>query len=66
MIPAMYCAQWFMTLFSYSLPFGVVTRVWDAFLKESFKIIFRVGLAILKKAEGKTFRVRVRVFNFRF
>jgi TBC1 domain family member 10 len=30
----MFAAQWFITLFAYSLPLSAVLRVWDAFLVE--------------------------------
>ena len=47
-VPSMYCTQWFITVFSYNFPFDVVVRVWDIFLSESWKFIFRMALAILK------------------
>lgn len=51
MIPAMYSAQWFMTIFSYGGEFDVTTRVWDAFLVEGYKVVFRVALYVLKMSE---------------
>jgi TBC1 domain family member 10 len=48
---AMYASQWFMTLFSYSFPFDVVMRVWDMFLFEGWKVVYRVALAVLKLSE---------------
>lgn len=33
--PTMYASQWFITLFSYSLPFDVVLRIWDIFMLEA-------------------------------
>lgn len=33
--PTMYASQWFITLFSYSLPFDVVLRIWDIFFLEA-------------------------------
>ena len=50
-VPDMYAAQWFITLFSYSFPFDFVLRVWDIFLAEKWKIVFRVGLGLLKHEE---------------
>ena len=44
---SMYASQWFITLFSYSFPFSVVTRAWDMFLVEGWKAIFRVALALM-------------------
>ena len=43
----MYATQWFITLFSYSLPFDVVLRIWDVAMLEGTKAIFRVALALL-------------------
>jgi hypothetical protein len=39
---------WFMTLYSNSLPFGCVVRVWDCFVYEGNKVIYRVFLAMFK------------------
>eukprot|EP00743_Colponemidia_sp_Colp-15_P010206 GILK01011214.1.p2 GENE.GILK01011214.1~~GILK01011214.1.p2 ORF type:complete len:162 (+),score=23.76 GILK01011214.1:30-488(+) len=44
----MYASQWFMTVYSYNFPFAVVSRVWDIFLAEGVKIVFRIALALLK------------------
>lgn len=49
--PTMYAAQWFITLYTYNFPFEFVTRVWDIFQAEGWKIIFRIALALLR--EGK-------------
>ena len=34
-----------------NLPIKVVVRIWDSFFVEGLKIIYRVGLAILKDNE---------------
>eukprot|EP00567_Pseudictyota_dubia_P009097 CAMPEP_0197462010 /NCGR_PEP_ID=MMETSP1175-20131217/57988_1 /TAXON_ID=1003142 /ORGANISM="Triceratium dubium, Strain CCMP147" /LENGTH=46 /DNA_ID= /DNA_START= /DNA_END= /DNA_ORIENTATION= len=46
----MYATQWLLTLYASSFPFDLVTRVWDCFLAEGWKIVFRVMLAILDRA----------------
>ncbi|XP_051134859.1 uncharacterized protein LOC127254041 [Andrographis paniculata] len=46
--PSMYASQWFITVFSYSVPFNLALRIWDVFLFQGVKIIFKVGLALLK------------------
>merc|ERR1740129_2718221 len=46
--PTMYATQWFMTVCIYNFPFSTVVRVWDIFLAEGVKIIFRIALALLK------------------
>lgn len=37
----MYCSHWFITIFAYTLPFDHLLRVWDIFLLEGIKIVFR-------------------------
>lgn len=46
--PSMYASQWFITVFSYSFPFHFALRIWDVFLNEGVKIVFQVGLALLR------------------
>ncbi|XP_030211001.1 TBC1 domain family member 10A [Gadus morhua] len=48
MEPILYMTEWFMCAFSRTLPWASVLRVWDMFLCEGVKIIFRVGLVLLK------------------
>ncbi|RKP35149.1 rab-GTPase-TBC domain-containing protein, partial [Dimargaris cristalligena] len=45
--PLMYVTSWFMTLFTMTLPWASVLRVWDWFYLKGTKILFRIGLAIL-------------------
>ncbi|XP_051267861.1 TBC1 domain family member 10A [Dicentrarchus labrax] len=46
--PILYMTEWFMCAFSRTLPWASVLRVWDMFLCEGVKILFRVGLVLLK------------------
>jgi len=46
----MFATQWLLTLYTSSFPFELVARVWDCFLAEGWKIIYRVMLAILDDA----------------
>ncbi|KAI4998582.1 hypothetical protein ZWY2020_053924 [Hordeum vulgare] len=46
--PSMYASQWFITVFSYSFPFPMTLRVWDVFLYEGIKVVFQVGLGLLR------------------
>ncbi|CAL8343264.1 unnamed protein product [Lota lota] len=48
MDPILYMTEWFMCAFSRTLPWASVLRVWDMFLCDGVKIIFRVGLVLLK------------------
>eukprot|EP00559_Dactyliosolen_fragilissimus_P005121 CAMPEP_0184857026 /NCGR_PEP_ID=MMETSP0580-20130426/2196_1 /TAXON_ID=1118495 /ORGANISM="Dactyliosolen fragilissimus" /LENGTH=698 /DNA_ID=CAMNT_0027352385 /DNA_START=143 /DNA_END=2239 /DNA_ORIENTATION=+ len=43
----MFLSDWIVTLFTRSFPFSAVTRVWDCFLYEGWKVIYRVVLALL-------------------
>lgn len=47
-----FAAQWFMTLYVYHFTFRAVLRVWDIFVCEGWKIIFRVGIALMKWEEA--------------
>lgn len=44
-------AQWFLTIFlaNDKIPFDIMLRIWDIYLNEGTKFVFRVGLAILKR-----------------
>ena len=46
--PLLYMTSWFLTMFTTSLPWGLVLRIWDIFYFEGIKILYRVGLGILK------------------
>lgn len=47
----MYATQWLLTQYTSSFHFDLVTRVWDCFLVEGFKTIYRVMLALLQQAQ---------------
>ena len=49
--PTMYASQWFFTCFSNCLSFNVVVRIFDCYLLEGEKIIYRVALALFKLKE---------------
>jgi len=58
--PSMYATQWFMTLFckisngtdpDNRLPMEVLLRIWDIFLNEGPKILFKLGLFFFKYNE---------------
>ena len=49
---SMYATQWFITGFSYNFPFEVVVRIWDSFMLEGWKVIFRVALTIMSRVQG--------------
>ncbi|KAM4717030.1 LOW QUALITY PROTEIN: TBC1 domain family member 10B [Anableps anableps] len=56
--PILYMTEWFMCIFSRTLPWSSVLRVWDMFFCEGVKIIFRVGLVLLKQVLGSVEKLR--------
>lgn len=50
---SMFASQWFLTLFLVNLKFEVVVRIFDCFLMEGIRVIYRMGLALLKLNEDK-------------
>ena len=53
MIPSMYASEWFICLFSRNLEFKSLVRIFDIFLLEGYKVIYRFALAFLKLKEDK-------------
>nr|GMD33543.1 TBC1 domain family member 2B-like [Ipomoea batatas] len=45
------CTEWFLCLFSKSLPSETTLRVWDVLFYEGAKVLFHVALAIFKMCE---------------
>ncbi|XP_041094675.1 TBC1 domain family member 10A-like [Polyodon spathula] len=56
--PILYMTEWFMCVFSRTLPWACVLRVWDMFFCEGVKIIFRVGLVLLRQILGSVDKLR--------
>uniref|UniRef100_A0A8B9PE58 Rab-GAP TBC domain-containing protein n=1 Tax=Apteryx owenii TaxID=8824 RepID=A0A8B9PE58_APTOW len=56
--PVLYLTEWFMCIFARSLPWAAVLRVWDMFFCEGVKIMFRVGLVLLRRALGSPEKLR--------
>ncbi|KYO31817.1 TBC1 domain family member 10A [Alligator mississippiensis] len=56
--PILYMTEWFMCAFSRTLPWSSVLRVWDMFFCEGVKIIFRVGLVLLKHTLGSSEKLK--------
>lgn len=53
----MYATQWLLTQYTSSFRFDLVTRVWDSFLGEGWKIIYRVMLALLSQWQSKLLKL---------
>eukprot|EP00534_Pseudo-nitzschia_fraudulenta_P005323 CAMPEP_0201179916 /NCGR_PEP_ID=MMETSP0851-20130426/114539_1 /ASSEMBLY_ACC=CAM_ASM_000631 /TAXON_ID=183588 /ORGANISM="Pseudo-nitzschia fraudulenta, Strain WWA7" /LENGTH=768 /DNA_ID=CAMNT_0047463989 /DNA_START=82 /DNA_END=2388 /DNA_ORIENTATION=+ len=53
----MYATQWLLTQYTSSFKFDLVFRVWDAFLGEGWKVIYRVMLALLQKYQSQLLKM---------
>jgi hypothetical protein len=49
---SMYLTKWVIPLYTRDFHFDFVVRVWDIFLHQGWKIIFRVALALLKQSQN--------------
>lgn len=47
---SMFVTQWLLTVYTSTFPFELVSRVWDSFLVEGWKVVYRVMLALLEEA----------------
>ena len=56
--PSMYASQWFITLFSVNFRYEILVRVFDCFLCEGIKIIYRVALALMKINQDTILKAR--------
>jgi hypothetical protein len=50
---ALSCTSWFMSVFIGVLPIETVLRVWDSFLYEGPRALYRYALAVFKLGEGE-------------
>lgn len=46
-----YLTEWIMTMFCRGFSFDLATRVWEIFLSEGYKVVYRVSLALLRNIE---------------
>lgn len=46
--PSMFASPWFITVYSSSFPIECVVRIWDVYLYEGPKILYRIFLAVMK------------------
>ena len=53
----MFATQWLLTQYTSSFKFDLVTRVWDVFLGEGWKIIYRIMLALLQQHQSQLMRM---------
>ncbi|XP_052834084.1 TBC1 domain family member 10B, partial [Octopus bimaculoides] len=50
--PILYMTEWFMCIFSRTLPWTAVLRVWDMFFCEGVKVVLRIALILFKLILG--------------
>ncbi|KAI5100645.1 TBC1 domain family member 2A [Silurus meridionalis] len=58
--------NWFLVLFVESLPSDILLKVWDAFLYEGTKVIFRYALAIFKYKEDDILKIHDNVEIYQY
>lgn len=58
-VPQTYGSQWFMTLFACTLPYAAIVRIWDIFMVEGRKILYRVSLAIFSMLEKELMKCEI-------
>lgn len=63
---SMYATQWFMCIFTNSFPFDLVTGVWDCFLAEGWKIVYRIILTFLRYSAPRLFKLGFEGIMFYF
>ncbi len=54
----MFATQWLLTMYTSSFPFHIVTRLWDCFILEGWKVAYRVMLALLEIATPDLLKLR--------
>ena len=54
--PILYMTEWFLCAFARTLPWPSVMRVWDMFMCEGVKVLFRVALVLIKFSLPKSVR----------
>ncbi|KAK1903886.1 TBC1 domain family member 2A [Dissostichus eleginoides] len=52
------CFNWFLVVFVESLPSDLLLRLWDAFLYEGSKVVFRYALALFKYKEDDILKIQ--------
>uniref|UniRef100_T1J5D5 Rab-GAP TBC domain-containing protein n=1 Tax=Strigamia maritima TaxID=126957 RepID=T1J5D5_STRMM len=56
--PILYMTEWFLCIYTRTLPWSSVLRVLDVFFCEGVKVMFRIALVILKYSLGKSERLK--------
>ena len=59
--PKCYASEWFICLFARNLDFNILVRIFDTFILEGFKVIYRFSLAFIKLKEEELIERRSSV-----
>jgi len=52
-----FTSKWFMTIFACFLPYSMMTPIFDMFLLEGWRAVFRIGVALLRVLEPELIRM---------
>lgn len=55
----MYASPWFLTLYSAQFRFDLLVRIFDVYLLEGQKVIYRIALGLMKTHEGIFYDIMV-------
>ena len=59
----LFSTEWIMTLYSNCLRLDLVRTIWDAFFNEGWKVIYRIGIAMLKINQKKLLKLGLQEGN---
>ncbi|XP_071448826.1 TBC1 domain family member whacked [Hetaerina americana] len=52
--PILYMTEWFLCVYTRTLPWTTILRIWDMFLCEGIKVVFKVALVLLRFGLGRS------------
>ncbi|GFU41280.1 TBC1 domain family member 2B [Nephila pilipes] len=55
---SLFTFNWFLTIFVDNVPVEIYLRIWDAFLYEGSKVLFRYALAFFKSCENEILQIK--------
>jgi uncharacterized protein YukE len=61
--PEIFFSKWILTIFSNYLPFDVLYNVWDIFILDQWKCIFKFSLILLKIMHDKLIKMDLQEFS---
>ncbi len=61
--PSLYASEWFICLFSKDLKPNLLVRIFDTFIYEGYKVIYRYALAFLKLREKEFINCKPGIIN---